>query len=332
MILTQEAAYAGAPQPPEIDRKKRRSAQIIKPGIYEKTPLIEDLAMLADPRLPVDDGRIMNLLVKYFFAYIYPGAEKHVVPLGDISELFEEFYVIWRAEDEEKRKALPAFRDYGYALRMLADLPKSAHILRSIMTRPLFNADPSGRYRGLDLGSGTGALLLGAFVQAGRHGFSERELWGVEYDRAIAERTGLMAGRLGLGEILTADARDPAVYDRFAGAPLAYVSNETIPPSFQRLRTEHFTAIHASLFEKCAKWLKGTFFFPEALVVYEPKTKVSVALTPNNRFQPPRHYERMHLYSQAIVIEGRMRHLHKLGRDFVKYVPRPFLEIMPGRW
>jgi len=332
MHLTQEAAYGGVVEPVSPNRNQKRSAHIIKPGAYRKTSLADDLAMLSDPRHPVDDGHIMNILVKYFFAYIYPGAEQHVAPLGDVSELFEEFYLIWRAEDEEKKKATPVFSECGYALRMLADLPKSAHILRSIVTRPLFNADVSTVYRGLDLGAGSGVLLLGAFAQAARHGFSGTRLWGVERDADVAERTRIMAGRLGLGEIITADARDAHLYDRFKDAPLTFVSNETIPPSFQRLRSEHFTSIHAALFNKCAPQLKETFFFPEALVVYEPKSKVSVALTPNNRFQPPRYYQHMHLYSQAVVIEGRMRHLHKLGRDFVKFVPRPFLEIMPGRW
>lgn len=330
MTFTGSTAAAELHQPSSV--RPRRSAHIIKPSVYSKTPLLDDIAALRDPSRPVADEAVMNVLVKYFFAYIFPGAESHAAPLEDISDLFEQFYAIWRADEEEKKGMPLAFKDYGYALRMLADLPKSAHILRSIVSRPLISQDMSGPYRSLDLGTGTGILLLAASIQASRNGFSRSEMWGVEIDAAIADRTRLVAERLDLGEIITADARDSALYARFGSAPFTFVSNETVPPSFQRLRSEPFTAIHAALFEACSRQLKETLFFPEALVVYDPKSSMSVALTRNNRFQPPKYYRHLHLFPQALVIEGRLRKLHRLGRDFVKFIPRPFLEIMPGRW
>lgn len=330
MAFSDSTATAEVLKPSGV--RPRRKAHIIKPSVYSKTTLLDDIATLCDPRRPVADETVMNVLVKYFFAYIFPGAESHTVPLGDISDLFAQFYAIWRADDEEKKEMPEAFKDYGYALRMLADLPKSAHILRSIAARPLVKPDLSKPYRSLDLGTGTGVLLLATAIQSARNGFAQREMWGVELDEAIADRTRLVSEALDLGEIIVADARNPSLYARFGSMPFTFVSNETVPPSFQRLRSEHFTVIHAALFEACSKQLKEALFFPEALVVYEPKSSMSIALTKNNRFQTPKYYRHLHLFPQAIVIEGRLRLLHRLGRDFVKYVPRPFLEIMPGRW
>ncbi len=148
----------------------------------------------------------------------------------------------------------------------------------------------------------------------------------------MAARAAGLLERMDLGTIIAGDAENPALYERFSGAPLHFAANETIPKRFAKQRRDHFTASYAALFRQCDGQLKHTIFFPEALVVYEPKSKHSVVLSKNNRFQLPNYYRRLDTLPQAVTIEGKLQRLHRLGRDFVQYTPRPFLSIMPGLW
>lgn len=46
---------------------------IIRPDSYDdKTTLMQNIELLADKNIPLNDKEIVNLVAKYFFAYIYP--------------------------------------------------------------------------------------------------------------------------------------------------------------------------------------------------------------------------------------------------------------------
>jgi hypothetical protein len=100
-------------------------------------------------------------------------------------------------EDGDDVEVMNSLRQWSFALRMLADLPKTAHILRSVALRRLSPKILEQPYVGLDIGTGSGILMLAAEVQARRNGFDKPEIWGLEYDRPVVERSSVLVRSLG---------------------------------------------------------------------------------------------------------------------------------------
>jgi hypothetical protein len=302
-------------------------APVISPDVWRPSPLAAELTLLRDPDHPVTDELVLNLTAKYFYAFAHPDSCFSPLRLDDLTALFAEF----AAHREDGGSGNPGIRRLSFALRMLGDLSKTAHILRAIA-----GGGPSfqrlEKFTALDLGTGSGILLLAAHALGRRKGFERTECVGVEADREVAARAAELANALGFGEIIVGDARDHGLYSRFRGRPVAFVSNETIPAVHQRMAREHFMAIHRTLFESLGPSLRETLFFPEGLIIADPDRRVSVVLSRNNGFQVPDEYRRMNFYPRAVAVEGRIVSLHRLGEDFEKYLSERSRGLLSKRW
>lgn len=309
-----------------IGREPVIAREIFRPG-----PLRDDFERLSHPAVPMADADILSLLLKFFYASLFPGSESHAVPLPEICTQLGRFYDLWSEEGPDEGVPLPG--EYSaFSLRMLTDLPRTAHIFRSVANRPLPPALVQDPFLGIDCGTGTGVLLAAAWFQAKRNGVAETRLFGLDIDPAIAGRTRLLFDSLGLGEVLVADARLEAAYAALPDGPIAFIANENVAAPTARLSAEPFSVIHAALFNVFSKRLKNAVFFPEALVVRDREREMDVVLSKNNRFQLPRHYRHLRPRPRSIVIEGRLTRLWQVGRDFRKYVSESWLPAMPGRW
>ena len=299
--------------------------------VYRPGSLRRDFERLANPAVPMAEADILSFLLKYFHACLYPGSQEYAVSLEEISQLLGQFYALW--SEGRPEKVLPLAGAYSaYPLRMLTDLPRTAHIFRSVANRPLPPDMVQDPFLGLDLGTGSGIILAAAWFQAKRNGVGETRLYGVEIDPQISARTGDLLQSLGIGRVIAADAREPALYAGLPDGPVAFVANENVPAMTARHTAEPFSQIHAALFEAMAPRLKKTVFFPEALVVRDRDAELDVVLSKNNRFQIPRHYRALRPKPRSIVIEGRLTKLWQVGRDFRELIPASWLSIMPGRW
>ncbi|KHK03739.1 hypothetical protein [Desulfovibrio sp. TomC] len=308
-----------------------RRETVIARDLYRTGSLRDDFDRLASPAVPMADADILSFLLKYFHACLFPGSQDHAVPLGEISDLLAQFYELWVGDKSDQ--VLPLAGEYSaYPLRMLADLPRTAHIFRSVANRPLPPAMVQDPFLGLDLGTGSGIILAAAWFQAKRNGVAVTQLFGVELDSQIGERTGALFTSLGLGEMRIGDARDPALYAGLPDGPIAFVGNENVPAPTSRYTAEPFSTIHAALFAAMSQRLKKTIFFPEALVVRDRDAELDVVLSKNNRFQVPRHYQSLRPKPRSIVIEGRLTKLWQVGKDFRGHIPESWLSVMPGRW
>jgi hypothetical protein len=74
----------------------------ISPSVYKKTSLAETLYDLNDPKIIVTDDAVINMVVKYFFAYLYPESIGQRVELKDIEQILErgEKYCIASRKDK----------------------------------------------------------------------------------------------------------------------------------------------------------------------------------------------------------------------------------------
>ncbi|QAZ69429.1 hypothetical protein C3Y92_03520 [Solidesulfovibrio carbinolicus] len=308
-----------------------RRETVIAADVYRSGTLRNDFERLASPATPMAEADILSLVLKYFHACLYPGSQEHPIALKEISGLLGQFYELWSEGSPEK--VLPLAGDYSaYPLRMLTDLPRTAHIFRSIANRPLPPDMVHDPFLGLDIGTGSGILLAAAWFQARRNGVRETRLYGFELDSEISERTDALLRSLGVGQVMAADARDPGVYAMLPDGPVAFVANENVAAPTARHTAEPFSQIHAALFEAMSQRLKRTVFFPEALVVRDRDAELDVVLSKNNRFQIPRHYRSLRPRPRSIVIEGRLTKLWQVGKDFRAIIPEAWQSIMPGRW
>ena len=299
--------------------------------IYRPGSLRSDFERLSGPAAPMTDADILSLLLKYFHATVYPGSEAHAVPLAEISDLLGHLCDLWSGTTGHGD--VPEGVAAGdHPLRMLADLPRTAHIFRSVANRPLPPALVQDPFVGLDCGTGSGILLAAAWFQARRNGAGETRLLGLENDAAIGNGANALLGTLGIGQVRLGDAGDPAVRAALPEGPLAFVGNELLPAAPVVLASHAFCRIHAGLFATMPERLKKTIFFPEALLVRDRETAYDVVLSKNNRFQMPKHCRQLRARPRSIVIEGRLTRLRQIGRDFRQYLPETWLEILPCRW
>jgi len=311
----------------------RRYTPIIHPEAYDRSSLKQHIERLCDPSTPVTDESLVSLVLKCFYGFVHEGMLDTPIPLRDVTELFNLFSR-HRSLNEpgDDIGLMNTLRRYSYALRMLADVPKSAHILRSIIGKKLSSEEHDGEFVGLDIGSGTGVLMIGQYIQARRNGFRRIESWGIENDLFLGERTFSFCRDLRVGIIVPVDAKRPEAYSVVAGKKPVSVANETISAMSSDLGTEDFMSINKMLFRVLRGNLKDAHFFPEGLIVYAREQNVSVLLSKSNAFLGPKEYRSMHLYPQGLIIEEQIVPLHSIGEEFQKFFPEQSRWMLHRRW
>ncbi|WP_321400840.1 hypothetical protein [Maridesulfovibrio sp.] len=306
---------------------------VLAEKIYRRTSLSEDLALAGDPAVELDGPLLLNIMVKFFHAYVYPGSHEQVLELKDISLLFDRFVHRRLGSDVlenclELRKQLLS---YGFALCMLADLPKSVHIFKAIAdAEPQLGGDP---FTGLDIGSGTGILMLAMEVQARRNGFESSSLVGIERNQIVAERTNDVLGNMGLGNVIVADAKKIESYGFLEGRKLHYICNETLPSSGRSLWKEDFIFISKTLFDGLGKHTAEAVFFPEAVLVGRNSEEMLTVLDRSSGFQLENEKYPLRLMKPfAISLSGEMTGLEEVGKEYEDYIPASWRNVLTRRW
>lgn len=302
----------------------RGAVHIVDPDHYRVTPLLKEMERLCDPRTEITDPDLVNLAAKYFYSYVVEGGHHARVPLADLSELFA-LYSRHSSLNEpgDDIETMNRLRRFSLCLNVLADIPRIAHILRSIIRRPMPPRKGASDFLGLDLCSGSGILLVAQYILARRNRFKRILIRGMERDGIVGERTYSLCAKLGVGAVALADSAEAESYEDFRqGQPVTFVSNEAAATGHLHPRSRDLTAINETLFSVLGRGLQDTLFFPEGYIAYAREENVSMLLSGHNRFQGPREYRSVELLPQGILIEGEVVPLHVLGSDFLPYVPR----------
>lgn len=306
---------------------------VISKDIYRRTSLIADLDEAGNPDVELDGPLLMNILVKFFYTYVYPGFHDQELELEDISLLFDQF-VHRRLGSDVLENCLGLRKEllsYGFALCMLADLPKSAHIFKAIAeARPRLSGDV---FTGLDIGSGTGILMLAMSVQASRNGFTGASLVGMERNQIVAERTNEVLGGMGLGNVIVADAKKNDSYGFLQSKKLHYITNETLPSVNRSLWKEDFIFICKTLFSGLASQTAEASFFPEAVLVGRSPSEMLTVLDSRNGFQlESEKYPLRLMKPYAISLDGIMTPLETVGSDYTDLVSGAWSSVLSRRW
>ncbi|WP_239057152.1 hypothetical protein [Desulfovibrio sp. JC010] len=306
---------------------------VLAEKIYRRTSLVEDLAEAGNPAVELDGPLLMNLMVKFFHAYVYPGSHEKVLELKDVSLLFDRFVHRRLGSDVlenclELRKQLLS---YGFALCMLADLPKSVHIFKDIAeARPQLGGD---HFTGLDIGTGTGILMLAMDVQARRNGFAGASLVGIERNQIVAERTNEVLGTMGLGNVLVADAKKVDSYGFLEGRKLHYICNETLPSAGRSLWKEDFIFISRTLCEGLTEHTAEAGFFPSSVLVGRSPEEMLTVLDSSTGFQLKNdEYPLRLMKPYGISLSGEMTVLADVGKDYEEFIPSSWRGVLTRRW
>lgn len=307
---------------------------VIDPSNYNDRPLMDDVDLMSDPSVKITDTMIMGMVLKFFYCYVHKSGFYEPVELKEVSRLCEMFSRHRSLnEPDDDIELMNYLRQWSFSLRMLADITKTTHIIRSIVTQ---NISPKlleqDEYVGLDIGTGTGILLLAQHIHARRNGFENITLYGIEYDKMVGLQSYKIFKELGIAEIILGDARDSRNYSALTDKVVTFVSNETVAAMHQPLRREHFVSICKTLFRTLGKNIKDAAFFPEGLIAFCKDMNVSVLLAKNTAFQGPKEYHDMNLFPQGIIIEGNIVPLHQLGEELLPYLSEWAQRRLPRRW
>lgn len=292
----------------------------IAPGFYTPDSLMRDVERLCDPAEPVSDTRLLNVAVKYFFAYVHE-AQEEPVSYAEVAELYEQFSRHQSMnEPEDDIETMNRLRQWSSVLRVLADAPRAAHVMRGVIGQgdaPMYGGGP---YVGVDIGAGTGIMLLALQIQARRNGFSDIYTMGYQSDPVSGERTHDLVHSLGAGSVMLADPTREGAYGVLSGRPISYVANEVVAGMQHTLDSENFFRKYSAFFSVAGDNVHTAAFFPEGLIAHSATAHASVILAKENCFQPPAEYLNERFIPQGLILEGKVVPMHKLGKGFYQYI------------
>lgn len=310
------------------------SSDIIKKEFYSSASLQEDLKKHSLPDARLTNVDIFNILIKYFHAYIYPESISIRLSLKEITTCFNQFIhrrlgseLLWNKSDLRKK-----LLKYGFALAMLADLPKTAHIFREIACQSIDPRSFGYNFIGLDIGAGTGILMLAQWLCARKNNFRHIAISGIERDSDIFDRTQRIAEKLCIGHMSGKEAKNRSTYIFPDNSPVTFITNETLPGASARLWKEDFIKINKTLFDNYSPLLQSAYFFPSRVLAADNSGNHTVILSRENSFYkvggPPLHL----MYPRAIELQGQLCPLPRIGSHLRCYLEKPWPDILSRRW
>lgn len=293
----------------------------IAPEFYTRDSLLDDIDKLCDPGVPLEDAHCLNVAVKYFFAYVHDGAHFEDVEYGEIASLYERFSRHQSLnEPEDDIEIMNRLRQWSSVLRVLADAPRAAHVLRAVISQQDAPRCMGGPYVGVDIGAGTGIMLLAQQIQARRNGFSDIQTLGFQSDPVSGERTHDLVHSLDVGSVMLADPAREGAYRVLQGRRISFVANEMVAGIQQTLTEDNFFRKYKAFFAAIEEGAEHAAFFPDGLIAHCGLEGTSVILAKENGFSVPQEYERARFVPQGLIIEGGVLPMHKLGQEFYTYL------------
>lgn len=251
---------------------------IIGNDIYTDSSLIDDISFLSNKKNEVTDEKIINLIIKYFFAYRYNESRNEKIDLKEINELFgigHFFFWLSRtkwtwilSDDTNLMQNLHYFQDNWYALSMLWDISSTTVIVKDIINRTISKDFFEWKYIWIDLWTWSAILLLAQYIQANRNDFNSIENIWFDISSSLKKSEQLVQ-KLGIWELIHWDTTKKETFSRFSKwSNITHISNETIPTSVVNMHTiidpfcENNSTIYSILNEKI---VEQTQFFPSKI-------------------------------------------------------------------
>jgi hypothetical protein len=163
-------------------------------------------------------------------------------------------------------------------------------------------------------------MLLALQILARRNGFTDIQTLGYQTDPMSGERTHDLVHSLGAGSVMLADPTRENAYGMVRGRTANYVANEVMAGIQQSLSAENCFNKYRAFFAAVGDSVSNAMFFPEGVIAHSAATHASVILASENGFQPPIEFLGDKFIPQGLILEGKVFPMHKLGRDFYRYL------------
>lgn len=160
---------------------------------FTNQPIQEDFEKLCDPELLFDEHRedvnhlTLNFVIKYLAAYLE-------VVQGDVRGMRQKIRWLIELRQEVDAKDLSAVREENFALHCLADVRQSAAIFKEVAFNDHFEARDG--FIGLDIGSGTGILMMAMAIAARRKGIDQILCVGIERVKKVERQSKEVMGQI----------------------------------------------------------------------------------------------------------------------------------------
>ncbi|XPV77252.1 MAG: hypothetical protein ACNI27_04870 [Desulfovibrio sp.] len=290
---------------------------VLREECYCKTSLIEDVERLADSATEADGQILVNIIVKYFFAYMYNGAETERIDYQEIMKLYGQFRRHRSLnEPEDDIEIMNNFRRWSRALVALEDVAGTAYALSVILENKIPVTVPGETFCSLDIGTGSGILMLAEFILGARNGFSDAMPFGIEHDPYIGERTQALARKLDFGEVVVKDPRLASTYEVMQGLDIHYISNAAVVTGRGQDLKDNLMDVFCSLFYLRRTHLKRTQYFPEGMIAYSRDMNVSTIVSREGSYGE---LFDVNTIPQGLIVDGNILPMHKMGELFHEY-------------
>jgi hypothetical protein len=201
---------------------------------YTNTTLAHDIDELRNPQTAITPVRVANIVTKFFVSYVLGQNGKWVINFVDAKAVFE--VVCWARSKQkswEYSHTTPSedidIGDAHYQITMLGDVASTTEIGIEILTGGLLKTRTQSRTAHiLDLGTGSGILLLFGHIRASRLRQRIEYSTGVEYSGSVAHRSHSLAESLSFGRIIQGDTTLASTYTILPATP-TIILNENLP-------------------------------------------------------------------------------------------------------
>lgn len=307
------------------DRRNRRSTRCglpvrPDPASFAPASLSSDVERLCDPQHPVSGEDIVNLVWKYFFAYVFDGAQDEEVSDEEIAELYSLFIRHDSLnEPGDDIETMNRIRRLGQGLYPFADLPRLCTAIKAVV---LHQSDdmPERGFLGLDLMSGSGMLMLAEYIQARRSGYEDVQIWGIEPDADASERTYDLIASLDVGGVVCLDPADPRAYAIAGSQSVQFVTNSMLAAPLKKVDPVRLFGCYQALFGRNSLRADRAGFYPEGVIAYCRSENVSLVLSRETDFQAPAEYAREALTVHGLLFGGQVVPNHRVGAEFCRYL------------
>lgn len=280
--------------------------------------LQEEFERLCDPGFPVSSEVLLNLVVKYFCAYVDDSLGTRPVDFAELAGVFEAFgrhQSLNEPHDDIER--MNRMRQWSGVLRLLADAPRMAHVLRDVLGMRIRKQDE--RFIGVDMGTASGLMVVAMAANARRNGFADPLVRGFMHDPVAGERTHDLLRLLGAGDVLAVLPADRRSYAWLQGRSPSMVVNERLVGMQQPLGERDFFAPYSTLATVMRDNAGDTVFYPEGVIAYCRDANMSMVISPDAGLQVSEEYIRAGLAMQGFLHGGQVVPVHRMGEEFYGY-------------
>ncbi len=194
---------------------------------FNSEPIKNNLQKLNNPDERIRNIDIINLVSKYLFLYLNPDYIDKKIGLSDIQKVKEK--IKYNSNNSFIRKNF-------YQLSMLSDIGKTSIIIKDIINRKI--KKESNHFIGVDLGTGTGILLLSSYINAKRNNFSDIENIGFDINKNLICRNEKFFNELKFGRFILQDTTKKNISEYFKkNKKINFIINENLPSMNNSLDT-----------------------------------------------------------------------------------------------